>query len=223
MGLNSGRGLAQLLINHLLEKQSDNQVLKIAFFELYLGKINDLLSGEEDLKIGRDMDNQPEIKELTMYQLSSYHEFEEIYSRVKNYRKTKKTISNAHSSRSHLILRIEISSTDNDNFYTQKSRIQLFDLAGNERYTSDKDTNKILLQESNSINRSLTTLGRVIRALKKNKIVGKFGPKILKKREVKTSVKDIVPYREDVLTQILQPEFQQGSKIVIITTFSPSE
>lgn len=59
-----------------------------------------------------------------------------------------------------------------------------------------------------SINQSLTTLGKIINALSKNR--------------TKAANKDVhIPYRESMLTKLLYGNFKTGSKSIIISTVSP--
>src|SRR5215208_3097317 len=101
---------------------------------------------------------------------------------------------NETSSRSHAVFTLILTQKRHDvetNMATEKvSRISLVDLAGSERATSTGATGA-RLKEGAEINRSLSTLGRVIAALADvSQGKGKKG--------------SMVPYRDSVLTWLLK-------------------
>jgi hypothetical protein len=67
----------------------------------------------------------------------------------------KTTHFNLKSSRSHTVLEIVLQKANK-----KESRLVLCDLAGSERFTDEKAKNKVLLTESNNINKSLSTLAK---------------------------------------------------------------
>ena len=89
------------------------------------------------------------------------------------------------------------------------SQISLVDLAGSERAKATGVSGKALREGAN-INKSLTTLGKVISSLadpdKKGKDAAKF-----------------IPYRDSVLTWLLKDSLGGNSKTAMIATASPSE
>lgn len=78
------------------------------------------------------------------------------------------------------------------------AKLNLVDLAGSERIGKTGATGKVL-EEAKMINKSLTTLGRVIKAL------GDGG---------------FVPFRDSKLTQLLRESLGGNSKTVMICTAS---
>lgn len=101
---------------------------------------------------------------------------------------------NATSSRSHGVVTIILTQKRHDvetRMDTEKvSKVSLVDLAGSERANSTGATG-VQLKEGANINKSLTTLGKVISALA-DESAAKDGPKQKKKKEV------FVPYRDSV-------------------------
>ena len=105
-------------------------------------------------------------------------------------------ISSSHcdsSSRSHAVFTLLLTQKRHDsetNLDTEKvSRINLVDLAGSERANSTGATGQ-RLKEGANINKSLTTLGKVISALamaSETKTKGKKG-----------KAEDFIPYRDSV-------------------------
>ena len=87
----------------------------------------------------------------------------------------------------------------------QYSRLNLVDLAGSERQKSTKATG-LQLKEASMINKSLTTLGLVIRSL-------------VDKAKGKQHVH--VHYRDSKLTYLLKDSLGGNSKTSIIATISP--
>ena len=91
----------------------------------------------------------------------------------------------------------------------------LIDLAGSERANSTGATGQ-RLKEGANINRSLTTLGKVISALataSQNDVKG--GKK--KKGD------DFVPYRDSVLTWLLKDSLGGNSKTAMVAAISPAD
>jgi kinesin family protein 1 len=123
---------------------------------------------------------------------------------------------NETSSRSHAVFTLFLSSNRFDetaNLNTEKaSRISLVDLAGSERANSTGATG-VRLKEGANINKSLTTLGKVIAAL----------------AESSTSKKssalnpNFVPYRDSVLTWLLKDSLGGNSKTAMIAAISPAD
>ncbi|BEI81426.1 hypothetical protein CcaverHIS002_0205860 [Cutaneotrichosporon cavernicola] len=91
------------------------------------------------------------------------------------------------------------------------SKISLVDLAGSERQASTGATGT-RLKEGANINKSLTTLGKVIAALA-NASEGKGR----KKKE------EFVPYRDSVLTWLLKESLGGNSKTAMIAAISPAD
>lgn len=193
-------------ILEVLKPKVEEFSARISFFEIYLSKINDLLSNQTDLKIGLDIDKLPIIRELAEYQIQTFQDVIGLLSKGKHTRKTRSTIFNNLSSRSHLILRLNINFKKGQE--EREVAINFCDLAGSERFSDEKTTDHEILRESTSINQSLTNLGRVIRALEKRSKIG---------------VIKLIPYRDDPLTMILQRQLEKNGKIMILTAFSPSE
>ncbi|CAM9112685.1 unnamed protein product [Laminaria digitata] len=111
---------------------------------------------------------------------------------------------NEHSSRSHLVLQVQIVSTDLTTGYVQHGRLNLIDLAGSERIKARHPWKIIFpdfpstaaegqqLKEAQNINRSLSALGDVINAL--------------------GSGSKHVPYRNSKLTFLLQDSLSSNAK-----------
>jgi hypothetical protein len=129
---------------------------------------------------------------------------------------------NDTSSRSHAVFTIMLKQIhhdlDTDETTERSSRIRLVDLAGSERAKSTEATGQ-RLREGSNINKSLTTLGRVIAAL--------ADPKQQRPRPGGSSRKDttssVVPYRDSILTWLLKDSLGGNSKTAMIACIAPSD
>jgi hypothetical protein len=131
-------------------------------------------------------------------------------------RTTASTKMNDTSSRSHAVFTIMLKQIhhdmETDETTERLARIRLVDLAGSERAKATEATGA-RLREGSNINKSLTTLGRVIAALadpKHNRGAGKRN-------------KDIVPYRDSILTWLLKDSLGGNSKTAMIACISPAD
>ncbi|ADM12691.1 kinesin-like DNA-binding protein [Encephalitozoon intestinalis ATCC 50506] len=155
----------------------------VSYMEIYNEKIYDLLDPKE--LVLRECNGTIVIPGLFTKRVESIEEFEEMFRRGTKNRTTAETRLNKSSSRSHGILRIGVG----------EHKLNLIDLAGSEnnRKTGNEG---IRLTESNSINRSLFVLGKVVNAILKGE-----------KR---------IPYRDSKLTRLLQDSLGGNSLCYII-------
>ena len=125
------------------------------------------------------------------------------------------TNMNETSSRSHAVFTLTLSQKRHDvetNMDTEKvAKISLVDLAGSERATSTGATGA-RLKEGAEINRSLSTLGRVIASL-----ADLSDPKTKKTKGMQ------VPYRDSVLTWLLKDSLGGNSLTAMIAAISPAD
>jgi kinesin family protein 1 len=91
--------------------------------------------------------------------------------------------------------------------------ISLIDLAGSERANSTGASGQ-RLKEGANINKSLTTLGKVISAL----ATASAAPASKKKK-----AEDFIPYRDSVLTWLLKDSLGGNSKTAMIAAISPAD
>lgn len=110
------------------------------------------------------------------------------------------------SSRSHAVFTLLLTQKRHDtdtNLDTEKvSRINLVDLAGSERANSTGATGQ-RLKEGANINKSLTTLGKVISALAMASEV--------KPKGKKSKADDFIPYRDSVSAPYIENETETNS------------
>ena len=135
--------------------------------------------------------------------LSSHHpknveEVMEIIIRGNELRTMSPTAANATSSRSHAVLQINVAQKDRNANVEEPhtmATLSIIDLAGSERASATLNRGERLLEGAN-INKSLTTLGKVIAAL----AAASAAPAKGKKKPAG----DFVPYRDSVLTWLLK-------------------
>lgn len=201
--------------------------VRVSYFEVYNEHVRDLLGPQPRpsdpqpfyLKIRESPTEGPYIKDLTDLPVKNYHELLRYMRLGDNNRTTASTKMNDTSSRSHAVFTIMLKQIHHDlstDSTTERlARIRLVDLAGSERAKATEATGA-RLREGSNINKSLTTLGRVIAALAdpKHSRVHNGG---------KTRSKDVVPYRDSILTWLLKDSLGGNSKTAMIACIAPSD
>ncbi|KZV52615.1 hypothetical protein F511_07008 [Dorcoceras hygrometricum] len=183
-------------------------VLKFAAMEIYNEVVKDLLSTDNTpLRILDDPEKGTVIEKLTEETLRDWNHLKELLSICEAQRQIGETSLNETSSRSHQILRLTIESSAREflgkgNSTTLAASVNFVDLAGSERASQALSVGQ-RLKEGCHINRSLLTLGTVIRKLSK----GRHGH---------------VNYRDSKLTRILQPALGGNARTAIVCTLTPA-
>lgn len=175
--------------------------------EIYRGELRDLLLPKNqkerpklDVKYAKG-ERFVEIKNVTIKSLNNMDECNEVFERGLSGRKVRKTSMNDESSRSHLIFAILIQSYNKITGKKQFGKLSFIDLAGSEKQKKT-ETDKEGLAEANAINQSLSCLGMVI-----TKLV-----------DGSTSV----PYRDNLLTKVMQDSLGGNAKTLMFVNCSPS-
>lgn len=195
--------------------------VRVSYFEVYNEHVRDLLVQRQDppnyLKIRESPIEGPYIKDLTDAPVRSIADIMRYMNMGDNNRSTASTKMNDTSSRSHAVFTIMLKQIhhdmDTDETTERLARIRLVDLAGSERAKATEATGQ-RLREGSNINKSLTTLGRVIAAL--------ADPKYSRPGGGKRS-KDVVPYRDSILTWLLKDSLGGNSKTAMIACISPAD
>ncbi|KAK6916636.1 NPK1-activating kinesin-like protein, C-terminal [Dillenia turbinata] len=183
-------------------------VLKFSAMEIYNEHVRDLLSADSTpLRLLDDPEKGTIVEKLTEEVLRDWNHLKQLLSICEAQRQVGETSLNETSSRSHQIIRLTIESSareflGKDNSTTLAASVNFVDLAGSER-ASQALSAGARLKEGCHINRSLLTLGTVIRKLSK----GRHGH---------------VNYRDSKLTRILQPCLGGNARTAIICTLSPA-
>ncbi|KAK7910854.1 Kinesin [Apiospora marii] len=196
--------------------------VRASYFEVYNEHVRDLLVPVRPnqppyyLKIRESPTEGPYVKDLTDVPVRNIGEILRYMKMGDGSRTTASTKMNDTSSRSHAVFTIMLKQIhhdmETDETTERSSRIRLVDLAGSERAKSTEATGA-RLREGSNINKSLTTLGRVIAALADPKQGRSSG-----KRS-----KDIVPYRDSILTWLLKDSLGGNSKTAMIACIAPSD
>ena len=182
-----------------------------------LERVRDLLnpSTKAGLKVREHPSTGPYVEDLAKLVVGTFAEIENLMDEGNKARTVAATNMNETSSRSHAVFTLILTQKRHDvetNMQTEKvSRISLVDLAGSERATSTGATGA-RLKEGAEINRSLSTLGRVIAALA-DVSTGKSA----KKKGTQ------VPYRDSVLTWLLKDSLGGNSMTAMIAAISPAD
>jgi hypothetical protein len=193
--------------------------VRVSYFEVYNEHVRDLLVPRTDpphyLRIRESPSEGPYVKDLTEVTARNYTELMKFMRKGDVSRTTASTKMNDTSSRSHAVFTITLKQIHHDlstdETTERTARIRLVDLAGSERAKSTEATGA-RLREGANINKSLTTLGRVIAAL--------ADPK--KPRGVRKG-KELVPYRDSILTWLLKDSLGGNSKTAMIACIAPAD
>uniref|UniRef100_A0A5B7ANT8 Kinesin-like protein n=1 Tax=Davidia involucrata TaxID=16924 RepID=A0A5B7ANT8_DAVIN len=192
-----------------IQKHTEREfILKYSAMEIYNESVRDLLSSDSTpLRLLDDPERGTIIEKLTEETLREWDHVMELLSICEAQRQIGETSLNETSSRSHQIIRLTIESSTReflgkDNSSTLAASVNFVDLAGSERASQSLSAGT-RLKEGCHINRSLLTLGTVIRKLSK----GRNGH---------------VPFRDSKLTRILQSSLGGNGRTAIICTMSPT-
>ncbi|KAI4683912.1 uncharacterized protein J4E84_006752 [Alternaria hordeiaustralica] len=197
-----------------------NYHVQVSYFEVYNEHVRDLLTPRTTppiyLKIRESQKDGVYVQGLTEAEVKSYADVARLMKIGDMSRTTASTKMNDTSSRSHAVFTIRLKqithSLLSDETIERTARMRLVDLAGSERAKSTEATGA-RLKEGGQINKSLTTLGRVIAALADPR---RHGAKGRRPREV-------VPYRDSVLTWLLKDSLGGNSKTAMVACIAPAD
>jgi kinesin family protein 1 len=184
------------LFNRINRNQQPNITYRVEvyYIEIYNEKVHDLLNPKNkgNLKVREHPSLGPYVEDLSRLVVTSFDDINHLMDEGNKARTVAATNMNETSSRSHAVFTLFLTQKRLDELTkleTEKvARISLVDLAGSERAKSTGATGA-RLKEGANINRSLTTLGKVIAGLaEQSGQEGKRG----KKKEV------FIPYRDSV-------------------------
>lgn len=208
----------EYLNSKVMAAKEQEYLIKMTYSELYNEEIKDLLSATPtgNLKIIDDPNLGPYVQNITEHLYKSAEEAKKVLAEGEERRHFGVTNMNAHSSRSHVLVRLQIESRKVNFEPTNPLRtswgrdkpnslatLNLVDLAGSER-ANKSGTSGQALKEGSFINKSLLTLGTVIFNLSE----GKLGSHI--------------PYRNSKLTRLLSTALGGNARTTMITCISPA-
>lgn len=211
LGDQSNKGIVSRAVEKLFESKLEIETLSkgrtlisisVELLEIYNEKVRDLLSTstieDQNLKV-----KSSDVEGNVLATTSSTEEVMQILEIAQSRRCVKSTNSNAESSRSHMVFTIHFNVTA-DGGVSRKGKLHVCDLAGSERLDKSGANASVggsLLQETKSINSSLSVLSNVIEKLQQGS--------------------QNVPFRESKLTMLLQNSLGGNSKTLAIVCCNP--
>ena len=181
--------------------KDENLVVACSYFEIYGGKVFDLLSGKCKLRVMEDGKQQVVVVGLNETEVESVQDVLELINQGNILRTSGKTSANSNSSRSHAVFQIILRKGIRKRPLFGK--FSLIDLAGNERGADTSSADRQTRLEGAEINKSLLALKECIRAL------GRKGAHL--------------PFRASQLTQVLKDSFVgEKARTCMIAMISPS-
>ncbi|XP_062902189.1 kinesin-like protein KIF1A isoform X28 [Mobula hypostoma] len=194
--------------------------VEVSYMEIYCERVRDLLNPKTkgNLRVREHPILGPYVEDLSKLAVTSYNDISDLMDSGNKARTVAATNMNETSSRSHAVFNIIFTQKTHDSSVDSTSekvsKISLVDLAGSERAdsTGAKGTR---LKEGANINKSLTTLGKVISALAE---VDSGSNKNKKKKKT-----DFIPYRDSVLTWLLRENLGGNSRTAMVAALSPAD
>lgn len=200
------------LFKLLQEREECNFVLKASFLEIYNEKVIDLLNpgtSRKPLMVRWSKKTRGFfVENLFTVECEELDDLLAVLEEGMRNRKVGAHNMNDHSSRSHSILTVNITSEqqmDNSVFISRQGKINFVDLAGSEMTKKTQSEGKTL-EEANNINKSLMVLGYCIASLSDGKRKGGH-----------------IPYRDSKLTKLLADSLAGNGVTLMIACISPAK
>lgn len=195
-----------------------SHVVTYSHMEIYNENVRDLLAPASApyLKVREHPQKGVFVSNLTTVKVTKFEDIMSLIAIGDKNRTVASTQSNAHSSRSHAIVTLTITLRSRNapknglptSAVQQKiGKVHLVDLAGSERVALSGAKGD-RLREANSINKSLSVLGDVIKCLGDLSKVKNY--------------KVHIPYRNSQLTMVLKESLGGNSHVIMISAISPS-
>ncbi|XP_068569154.1 kinesin-like protein KIF1C [Cebidichthys violaceus] len=214
-------GIIPQLCEDLFQRTGENSdpdltySVEVSYMEIYCERVRDLLNPKSQgtLRVREHPILGPYVEDLSKLAVTGFTDIRDLMDAGNKARTVAATNMNETSSRSHAVFTIVFTQKRRDQMTsldTEKvSKISLVDLAGSERADSSgaKGTR---LKEGANINKSLTTLGKVISAL-------------AEMQSNKKRKSDFIPYRDSVLTWLLKENLGGNSRTAMIAALSPAD
>jgi len=209
-GYNGERGVTFRAFNELFKLAKESwgvydYEFKVTMIEIYNETIRDLLvkRGEDKEKhdIKTHEDGTVYVDNLNHTCVNDPEDFVNLLKMGSRNRSTGATKMNDRSSRSHLVMGIHVTMTNQARGTKVMSKLSLVDLAGSERLSKSQAEGD-RLKESLHINKSLSALGDVIAGL--------------------TAKRSHVPFRNSKLTMLLSDSLGNECKTLLFVNCSPS-
>jgi len=210
-GVPNNRGITYRAFDELFRMARDvwgayEYTFRVHLMEVYNENIKDLLvkkgSDRERHDIKTDEEGLVYVTNIAYEMVTTPDDFVSLMRRGSNNRSTGATNMNDQSSRSHLVMGINVTCRNLVSGAVKKSKLSLVDLAGSER-VGKTGAEGDRLKESMHINKSLSALGDVISSL--------------------TARRSHIPFRNSKLTQILSDSLGNDSKTLLFVNCSPAQ
>ena len=186
-------------------KEFRHMTIGVSLFEIYGGKLFDLLNQRKQVKCLEDHRGKVCFPGLSEHPVSDADELMNIIENGACNRSTGTTSKNADSSRSHAILQISVRKSVGRKENVEHGRLTFIDLAGSERGADTSQASRATRLEGAEINTSLLALKEVIRALATGDSLAH------------------IPFRGSKLTQVLKESFVgENSRSVMIACIAPN-
>ena len=201
------RAVADIL-STMRRPENTGLTLWMSNFEIYGGKVFDLLNDRQKLCMREDGRQRVCIVGLQEFEVENVEQVEQLIELGQSTRSTGTTGANAESSRSHAIIQLVLRSAarqQQEGRFVGKTigKFSFIDLAGNERGADTYDNDKQTRLEGAEINKSLLALKECIRALDMGA--------------------NHIPFRGSKLTEVLRDSFMgDEARTVMIACISPS-
>ncbi|XP_017044572.1 kinesin-like protein unc-104 isoform X5 [Drosophila ficusphila] len=217
-------GIIPMICKDLFTRIQDTETddlkysVEVSYMEIYCERVRDLLNPKNkgNLRVREHPLLGPYVEDLSKLAVTDYQDIHDLIDEGNKARTVAATNMNETSSRSHAVFTIFFTQRRYDtmtDLTTEKvSKISLVDLAGSERAdsTGAKGTR---LKEGANINKSLTTLGKVISAL----------AEVSASKKKNSKKADFIPYRDSALTWLLRENLGGNSKTAMIAAISPAD
>ncbi|CEF59557.1 Kinesin-like protein KIFC3 [Strongyloides ratti] len=207
-GPDSNPGIVKRAISELFKILDDQKEIleskiTVSMIEIYNEKIRDLFSpGGDNLMLKLGENGKQEIRGLSEQEVTNVNNVEDLIKLGRKNRCVASTAANETSSRSHSITLVNVITKNKITNVECKGKLNLIDLAGSERVSKSQVVGQ-QLKETQCINKSLSELGNVVLALR-----------------AKASH---VPYRNCLLTRLLEDSLQGDSKTLMIVQITKNK
>eukprot|EP00536_Pseudo-nitzschia_multiseries_P010337 jgi/Psemu1/202996/e_gw1.311.31.1 len=200
------------LFSQISQRCDGNAQVELSYLEIYNEEMRDLLadaSGKngkvKEMKVRETLNGEVYVSGLSSRPVESPKAIGDLMEEASKKRVVASTKMNAVSSRSHAICVLRIKGVLEDSSKFQ-AKLTLVDLAGSERIkkTGAEGGRR---KEGININKGLFVLGQVVSALSETR------PKYKRKP----------PYRDSILTRLLQDSLGGNSRTIMVACVSPAD
>eukprot|EP01001_Neometanema_parovale_P007927 NODE_420_length_2516_cov_42.893021_g399_i0.p1 GENE.NODE_420_length_2516_cov_42.893021_g399_i0~~NODE_420_length_2516_cov_42.893021_g399_i0.p1 ORF type:complete len:724 (+),score=202.64 NODE_420_length_2516_cov_42.893021_g399_i0:55-2172(+) len=183
----------------IYQRVEPHQRISVSFFEIYAGKLFDLLNNRNKLCAREDGKQNCCIVGLTEHVVKDVGQLMNLIEFGNTMRASGETGANKESSRSHAILQISVQIAKTGKLH---GKFTFIDLAGSERGADTMNSDRQTWMEGAEINKSLLALKECIRAMDQGH--------------------RHVPFRGSKLTEVLRDSFVGNCRTVMIANISPA-